>query len=109
MAKQDSLQGSLELLVLKVLARRAPLHGYALMLAIEQISEDILKVEEGSLYPALHRMEETGWIGAEWGTTDAGRKARVYSLTPTGKKQLALQEARWNTVVAAVGRVLRMA
>ena len=109
MAKSDALQGSLELLVLKILARRAPLHGYAIMTSIEQISDDVLRVEEGSLYPALHRMEESGWIRAEWGTSEAGRKARVYSLTATGRKQLAAEESRWNAVAAAVGRVLRMA
>jgi transcriptional regulator len=109
MPKPDTLQGSLELLVLKILARRAPLHGYAIMSSIEQISADVLRVEEGSLYPALHRMEETGWISAAWGTTEAGRKARVYSLTPAGRKQLEAQESRWNTVTAAVNRVLRMA
>ncbi len=109
MPKPDSLQGSLELLVLKILARRAPLHGYAIMTAIEQISSDVLRVEEGSLYPALHRMEEAGWIGADWGVTEAGRKARVYSLTPEGRKQLDAQESRWNAVTAAVNHVLRMA
>lgn len=109
MAKSDALQGSLELLVLKILARRAPLHGYAIMTSIEQISDDVLRVEEGSLYPALHRMEESGWIRAEWGTSEAGRKARVYSLTAAGRKQLAAEESRWNAVAAAVGRVLRMA
>ncbi len=109
MPKPDTLQGSLELLVLKILARRAPLHGYAIMTAIEQISDEVLRVEEGSLYPALHRMEEAGWIGAAWGTTEAGRKARVYSLTPAGRKQLEAQESRWNAVASAVNRVLRMA
>lgn len=109
MPKPDTLQGSLELLVLKILARRAPMHGYAIMTAIEQMSAEVLRVEEGSLYPALHRMEEAGWIAAAWGTTDAGRKARVYSLTPAGKKQLDAQESRWNAVTAAVNRVLRMA
>jgi PadR family transcriptional regulator, regulatory protein PadR len=109
MPRTDSLQGSLDLMVLKILTRRAPLHGYAIMTAIEQMSDDVLRVEEGSLYPALHRMEEAGWIGAAWGNTEAGRKARVYSLTPRGRKQLAAEETRWNAVVAAVGRVLRMA
>jgi PadR family transcriptional regulator, regulatory protein PadR len=109
MAKPDTLQGSLELLVMKILARRAPVHGYAIMTAIEQISGDVLRVEEGSLYPALHRMEEAGWISAAWGTTDAGRKARVYSLTAAGRKQLEARESRWNAVNAAVSRVLRMA
>jgi PadR family transcriptional regulator PadR len=109
MKKPDTLQGSLELLVLKVLARRAPLHGYAIMTAIEQISDEVLRVEEGSLYPAIHRMEEAGWLKAEWGTTEAGRKARTYTLTAPGRKQLAAQESRWNAVTAAVNRVLRMA
>jgi PadR family transcriptional regulator PadR len=109
MSKTDSLQGSLELLILKILARRAPLHGYAIMTAIEQVSQEILRVEEGSLYPALHRMEENGWIRAAWGQTEAGRKARVYSLTPAGSKQLAACESRWHAVTAAVSRVLRMA
>ena len=109
MPKTDALQGSLELLVLKILHRRAPLHGYAIMNAIEQMSSDVLRVEEGSIYPALHRMEEDGWIRAQWAQTDAGRRARAYSLTPAGRKQLQLQESRWNAVVAAVGRVLRMA
>lgn len=109
MAKSDALQGSLELLILKILARRAPLHGYAIMSAIEQVSQEVLRVEEGSLYPALHRMEESGWIKAAWGTTEAGRKARVYSLTPAGSKQLAAQESRWHTITGAVSRVLRMA
>src|SRR5438034_550924 len=98
MPRQDSLQGSLELLILKILGSRGPLHGYAIMTIIEQISNDILHVEEGSLYPALHRMEESGWIKAQWRQTDTGRRARAYSLTPTGEKQLAQQESRWNTV-----------
>ena len=89
MAKTDTLQGSLDLLVLKVLSRRSGLHGYAIMTAIEQISGEVLRVEEGSLYPALHRMEEAGWIGAKWITKDNGRRARVYDLTARGRKQLA--------------------
>lgn len=109
MKKPDSLQGSLDLLVLKILARRAPLHGYAIMSAIEQMSGEVLRVEEGSLYPALHRMEEFGWLQADWGTTDAGRRARVYQLTAAGRKQLETEESRWGKVTAAVNRVLRMA
>src|SRR5262249_38486650 len=109
MPKADALQGSLELLILKILERRAPLHGYAIMTAIEQISDGVLRVEEGALYPALHRMEETGWINAKWGETEAGRRARTYSLTAAGRKQLTLQQSKWSSVVAAVGRVLRMA
>jgi PadR family transcriptional regulator len=109
MAKTDSLQGSLDLLVLKLLSRRPGLHGYAIMSAIHDTSEDILRVEEGSLYPALHRMEESGWIRAEWVTKESGRRVRIYHLTVPGKKQLAAEESRWQAVSSAVNRVLRMA
>ena len=109
MPKPDSLQGSLDLLVLKILSRRPRLHGYAIMSAIQDMSGDVLRAEEGSLYPALHRMEETGWIQAEWVTKDTGRRARLYTLTATGKKQLAAEESRWQAVTSAVNRVLRMA
>lgn len=109
MPKPDSLQGSLDLLVLKILSRRPRLHGYAIMSAIKDMSGDVLRAEEGSLYPALHRMEEAGWIRAEWITKDTGRRARVYELTLAGKKQLAAEESRWQVVTAAVNRVLRMA
>jgi transcriptional regulator len=107
MSKPDSLQGSLDLLVLKALSRRPRLHGYALMSAIQETSDDVLRVEEGSLYPALHRMEEAGWIRAEWVTKDTGRRARVYELTATGRNQLVVATERWHTVTAAVNRVLR--
>jgi PadR family transcriptional regulator len=107
MAKPDSLQGSLDLLVLKILSRRPGLHGYALMTAIHDRSRDVLRVEEGSLYPALHRMEEAGWIRAEWMIKDSGRRARVYELTAAGKKQLGAEEVRWQAVTSAVNRVLR--
>jgi PadR family transcriptional regulator PadR len=109
MPKPDSLQGSLDLLVLKILSRRPALHGYALMSAIQDISGDVLRAEEGSLYPALHRMEEAGWIHAEWITKDSGRRARIYALTAAGKKQLAAEESRWQAVTSAVNRVLKMA
>jgi PadR family transcriptional regulator, regulatory protein PadR len=109
MPKPDSLQGSLDLLVLKILSRRTRLHGYAIMSAIQDISGDVLRAEEGSLYPALHRMEEAGWIRAEWITKDTGRRARLYELTAAGKKQLAAEESRWQAVTSAVNRVLRMA
>jgi transcriptional regulator len=109
MPKTDSLQGSLDLLVLKVLSRRPGLHGYAIMSAIQANSNEVLSVEEGSLYPALHRMEEEGWIRAQWITKDTGRRARLYELTAAGKKQLAAEETRWQVVTAAVNRVLRMA
>lgn len=107
MAKPDSLQGSLDLLVLKILSRRPSLHGYAIMSAIKESSGDVLRADEGSLYPALHRMEEGGWIRAEWVTKDAGRRARIYELTMAGKKQLADEESRWRVVTSAVNRVLR--
>jgi transcriptional regulator len=107
MPKPDSLQGSLDLLVLKILSRRSPLHGYAMMTAIQQMSEEVLRVEEGSLYPALHRMEEAGWVRAKWVTKENGRRARLYELTAAGRKQLAAEELRWQEVTAAVNRVLR--
>jgi PadR family transcriptional regulator PadR len=109
MPKTDSLQGSLDLLVLKILSRRPRLHGYAIMSAIKDMSGEVLRAEEGSLYPALHRMEEAGWIHAEWITKEAGRRARIYELTAAGKKQLAAEESRWQAVTSAVNRVLRMA
>ncbi len=86
MPKTDSLQGSLDLLVLKILSRRPRLHGYAIMSAIKDWSGEVLRAEEGSLYPALHRMEEAGWIRAEWITKDTGRRARIYELTAGGKE-----------------------
>lgn len=109
MSKQDSLQGALDLMVLKILSRKPRLHGYAIMTAIEEMSDGVLRVEEGSLYPALRRMEESGWLKAEWITRDAGRRARVYQLTAAGRKQLASEESRWQAGTAAVNRVLRMA
>src|SRR6266513_3518990 len=109
MTKSNTLQGSLDLLVLKILSRRAPLHGYAIMMAVEEISGEVLRVEEGSLYPALHRMEEAGSIRATWITKDNSRRARVYELTARGRKQLASEEARWTAVIGAVQRVLRLA
>jgi transcriptional regulator len=107
MPKTDSLQGSLDLLVLKILSRRPRLHGYAIMTAIKDWSGDVLRAEEGSLYPALHRMEEAGWIRAQWITKDTGRRARIYDLTAAGKKQLETEESRWQAVTSAVNRVLR--
>lgn len=109
MSKQDSLQGALDLMVLKILSRKPRLHGYAIMTAIEEMSDGVLRVEEGSLYPALRRMEESGWLKAEWITRDAGRRARVYQLTAAGRKQLVSEESRWQAGTAAVNRVLRMA
>jgi transcriptional regulator len=110
-AKADKLQGSLDLLVLKILSRRAPLHGYAIMTAIEQISGEVLRVEEGSLYPALHRLEEAGLIRASWivKDKDKGRRSRVYELTAMGRRQLETDEERWTAVAGAVLRVLKHA
>ena len=106
MPKTDSLQGSLDLLVLKILSCRPGLHGYAIMTAIQVLTENVLRAEEGSLYPALHRMEGAGWIRAKWITKDNGRRARLYELTAAGKKQMASEESRWTAVTAAVTRVL---
>ena len=107
MRKTDSLQGSRDLLVLKIVSRRPHLHGYAIMTAIKDGSGDVLRAEEGSLYPALHRMEEAGWIRAEWIVKDTGRRARIYELTAAGKRQLDAEESRWQAVTSAVNRVLR--
>ena len=109
MSRTDSLQGSLDLLVLKILSRRPRLHGYAIMAAIAATSAEVLRAEEGSLYPALHRMEEEGWIRAEWIKKDTGRRARIYELTAAGKKQLVAEESRWQSVSLAINRVLREA
>lgn len=109
MAKTDSMQGTLDLLVLTLLARRHRLHGYAIMSAISEMSDDVLRAEEGSLYPALHRMEESGWIRAEWVKKESGRRTRVYELTKAGRNQLEAEELRWLTVTSAVNRILRMA
>jgi transcriptional regulator len=109
MSRTDSLQGSLDLLVLKILSRRPRLHGYVIMSTIKEWSGDVLRAEEGTLYPALHRMEEAGWIRAEWIMKDTGRRARIYELTAAGRKQLAAEEVRWQAVTSAVNQVLRMA
>ena len=109
MARQDSLQGSLPVMVLKILGRRGPLHGYGITAQIESMSKDVLRVEEGSLYPALHRMEEAGWIKARWVTTENKRRARLYEITAAGRKHLEDEEVRWKLVTAAVGQVLQRA
>ena len=109
MRKPDTLQGSLDLLVLKILSRRPKLHGYAIMTAIKETSGAVLSAEEGSLYPALHRMEEAGWIRAEWVVKESGKRARIYQLTAAGKKQLGSEEVRWLAVSAAINRVLQEA
>ena len=109
MPKPDSLQGCPDLLVLKILSRRRRLHGYAIMSAIREISGEVLHADEGSLYPALHRMEESRWIRAEWITKDSGRRARTYELTAAGKKQLRMSHDYWAKFAKAVTRVLEIA
>jgi PadR family transcriptional regulator, regulatory protein PadR len=104
--KTDVLQGTLTLLVLKTLARRA-MHGYAITLHIQRVSNDVLRVEEGSLYPALHRMEQDGWIRAEWGVSENGRRARYYELTAKGRKRLEEEEKTWQQLTQAVASVLQ--
>lgn len=109
MPKTDSAQMALDLLVLTVLERRGPLHGYGIATAIGDLSEEALRVEEGSLYPALHRMEELGWIAAEWRVSETRRRARFYRVTKAGRKQLMAESERWTNFAAAVTRVLRHA
>jgi transcriptional regulator len=104
-----SAQTALDLLVLTVLGRRGPLHGYGIANAIEELSDEALRIDEGSLYPALHRMEESGWISADWTITENKRRARIYQLTRAGKKQLAAETERWTGFSAGVARVLRHA
>ncbi len=106
-SKNDKLQGTLTLLVLRMLDRRGPLHGYGLSEAIRHTAEDLLQVEEGSLYPALHRMEQDQWISAEWVTSPKGRPAKVYSITDSGRKQLAEEEESWARLTRGVSRILR--
>jgi PadR family transcriptional regulator, regulatory protein PadR len=107
--KSNSAQTALDLLVLTVLDRRGPLHGYGIATAIEDLSEEALRVEEGSLYPALHRMEELGWISAEWKMSETKRRARFYRVTKAGKKQLESESKRWLSFSSGVARVLRHA
>jgi PadR family transcriptional regulator PadR len=107
--KNDVLQGTLALLVLKTLASTPRMHGYAITTHIQQVSADLLRVEEGSLYPALHRMEQQGWLRSEWGLTEKNREARFYSITAKGRKQLAAEEASWQKLTDGVARVLRYA
>lgn len=109
MSKADSLQGSIDLIVLKILSRRPGLHGYAIMAAIEEMSGEVLRIEEGSLYPALRRMEEAGWLQAKWVTKENGRRARIYELKAEGKRQLAAEESRWKSVTSAVNQILKLA
>jgi len=105
---KEQLLGTLDLLVLKTLSR-GPMHGYGIVQRIQQISEDELRVEEGSLYPALHRMEQASWITADWKESETGRRAKYYRLTVAGRKRLAQEEENWSRVAEAVAKVLRFA
>lgn len=107
-ANPDVLQGTLDLLILKSLVR-GPMHGYGLTVHIQQVSGEVLRVEEGSLYPALHRIEQAGWISSEWGVSDNNRRAKYYRLTAVGRKQLAREEESWDRLTRAVAKVLRFA
>ncbi len=104
----DLLQGTLDLLILRTLQDQ-PKHGWDIAERIEQISQKVLEINQGSLYPALHRLEHQGWIKAEWGVSELGRRARFYSLTATGRKQLGVESENWERLTAAINRVLRMA
>jgi len=106
--ESEMLQGTLDMLVLQTLVL-GPAHGHTIAHAIERGSEDVLQVEHGSLYPALHRLEDRGWIASFWGTSENNRKAKYYRLTPAGRKQLTLQTTRWEEVVRAIGRILKPA
>jgi PadR family transcriptional regulator, regulatory protein PadR len=108
MAKND-LQGSLDLLVLKTLSQTGALHGYGIVLHIQRASNELLRVEEGSLYPALHRMEQSGWIRAEWALTESGRRAKYYKLSLAGRRQLEQAEESFEQLVKGVRAVLRFA
>ena len=106
MSSVDLLQGTLDLLILQTLVL-GPAHGHTIAHAIEHRSEEVLQVEHGSLYPALHRLEDRGWISSYWGSSENNRKARFYELTAAGRRQLAAESKRWDTLVRAVNRVLR--
>jgi PadR family transcriptional regulator, regulatory protein PadR len=103
----DRLQGTLDLLVLKTLATCGTMHGYAITLHIERASEEILRLQEGSLYPALHRMTQSGWLKSEWGTSENNRRARYYSITAAGRRQLAEEQRSWAELTGAVAKVLQ--
>lgn len=105
-SKNDILQGTLALLVLKTLARGGRMHGYAITAQIQRVSTDLLRVEEGSLYPALHRMAHESWLRAEWGLTEKNRQARFYTITNAGRRQLRLEEENWERLCSGVRRVL---
>jgi PadR family transcriptional regulator PadR len=107
-SRTDLLQGTLDLLILRTL-QNGPMHGWSISERIQQISRDVLQVNQGSLYPALHRLEHQGWISAEWGVSELGRRARFYTLTKLGHQQLESETANWARLSEAIGRVLKLA
>ena len=107
--RNDVLQGTLALLILRTLSAQGAMHGYAITSLIQCVSAELLRVEEGSLYPALHRMEQDGWLRSEWGTTEKNRQARFYTITPAGEAQLAAEQESWARLTEGVGRILRYA
>jgi PadR family transcriptional regulator PadR len=107
--RRDQLQGTLDLLVLRTLDTGGPMHGYAITERVEAVSRELLRIEAGSLYPALHRMAEAGWVKAAWATSEQNRRARFYTITAAGRKRLAEEEAHWSRLTGAVNRVLRHA
>ena len=109
MGKNEALLGTLDLLILKTLARAAAMHGYGIVNHIQRTSDELLRVEEGSLYPALHRIEQQGWIASEWRTSENNRRAKYYALTAAGRKQLARERENWERVVRGVSAVLDFA
>jgi transcriptional regulator len=104
----DLLPGTLDLLILRTLQTQ-PLHGWAISERIQQISQDVLQINQGSLYPALHRLEHQGWIDAEWRVSELGRRAKYYQLTATGRRQLTIEAREWERMAAAIGRVMKLA
>ena len=107
--KSELLQGTLDLIVLKTLYALGPLHGFGIARRIEQVSRDVLQLNEGTVYTSLLRLQQQGWIAAEWGTSENNRKARYYRLTPAGKKQLLDHASRWEQLVRAIGRIMKPA
>jgi PadR family transcriptional regulator PadR len=106
--KSDLLQGTLDMLILKIVAL-GPVHGYGISLRIRQISKKVLQVQQGSLYPALHRLEKRGWLTAEWGESENGRQAKFYKLSPKGRKQLQAEESNWERLAQAVKQIMQTA
>jgi PadR family transcriptional regulator, regulatory protein PadR len=106
--KSDLLQGTLDMLILKIVAL-GPVHGYGISLRIRQISKDVLRVQQGSLYPALHRLEKRGWLESDWGESDKGRQAKFYKLSAKGRRQLGREESNWHRLAGAVAQILETA